>query len=525
MAELNVNDISISTINPTDKVFGFSSTESKAPTVKKLLSAAPGVMATGTCATAASTALKEVTSSDWVGSPGQSIIIEFSTENTADDITISINQGTAIAVYALNSSLRLGAGAIPAGAMIFTLNADGTKFYAHTDVVSKSDFQIKHADGSIKYFGKTSQDGFINTITNANLAIPPKENSKANFILLDNNTNTPDTSKYWQIECITYGINGTPPTQYFEQTARALGQGTVLEYIRSGSLSNSYSSSVTVIWGSWQKITPSTSIASGSTDPVTSNAINTALSGKQATLVSGTNIKTVAGTSLLGSGNIAVATMSGANAGAVCTTAKGISLKQVTIDGFTEYEGVTIKVMFQNGNGFVSTQNSGFNPLLKVGSNGNAYPILVPSAGTLISPKNHTGYWRGASSFSTEMWQPYTTLELMLVTYSSTISDTSYTKAWVVMGNPVVESWYSSTAGYTVFADGLIVQWGKTSAAPQNLYVYFESNTSYIILSDNPANKNSSLAMSEVYYPYSKSQISKYNNSESYSIMWFARGY
>lgn len=446
MAELNVNDISISTIDPTDKVFGFSSTASKAPTVNKLLSAAPGVMATGTCATAASTALKEVTSSDWVGSPGQSIIIEFSTVNTADDITISINQGTAIAVYALNSSLRLGAGAIPAGAMIFTLNADGTKFYAHTDVVSKSDFQIKHADGSIKYFGKTSQDGFINTITNANLAIPPKENSKANFILLDNNTNTPDTSKYWQIECITYGINGTPPTQYFEQTARALGQGTVLEYIRSGRLNNSYSSSATVTWGSWQQMTPGTSIIPGTTWPVTSGAISTALSGKQETLVSGTNIKTVAGTSLLGSGNIAVATMSGANAGGICSTAKATAAKTVSIDGFSLFTGVTVKVMFSNG-------NSAASPTLNVSSTGDI-DIKVNKAGSKVTPINHTGYWRGASSTSSEMWQPKTILELM---YDGT--------DWVIIGNPVVESYYASNKGYSVYADGKIEQWRYWNAA------------------------------------------------------------
>jgi hypothetical protein len=37
----------------------------------------------------------------------------------------------------------------------------------------------------------------------------------------------------------------------------------------------------------------------------TKTEVDTALSGKQATLVSGTNIKTVGGTTLLGSGNVA----------------------------------------------------------------------------------------------------------------------------------------------------------------------------------------------------------------------------
>lgn len=47
-------------------------------------------------------------------------------------------------------------------------------------------------------------------------------------------------------------------------------------------------------------------LSNDSENPVQNKVINTALSGKQATLVSGTNIKTVNNTSVLGSGNIAV---------------------------------------------------------------------------------------------------------------------------------------------------------------------------------------------------------------------------
>lgn len=524
MAELNVNDISISTINPTDKVFGFSPTASKAPTVNTLLSAAPGVMATGTCATADSTALKEVTSSDWVGSPGQSIIIEFSTANTADDITISINQGTAVAVYALNSSLRLGAGAIPAGAMIFTLNADGTKFYAHTDVVSKNDFQIKHADGSIKYFGNSSQDGFINSIKNANLAIPPKANSKANFILLDNNTNTPDTSKYWQIECITYGINGTPPIQYFEQTARALGQGTVLEYKRSGSLSNSYSSSATVTWGSWQQITPGTSIVPGTTWPVTSDSISTALSRKQEALVSGTNIKTVAGTSLLGSGNIAVATMSGANAGGICNTAKATAAKVVSINGFSLYTGATVKVMFSNGNNGITPTlnvNSTGAISIKVINNGIKKGIGIEANDAYVKSQKY-GYWQGASSKSYQIWAPNTILEFI---YDGT--------DWVIIGNPVVASYYTSDYGYIVYADGLIKQWCSVNTnSDKNTHTFKIdfSNTNWwgIYL---PESSNSGDDDSDVIDWYinkeekTKSGFTTYSSGNPTYPTWLAIGY
>lgn len=94
-----------------------------------------GIMATGTCSTAAGTAQKVVTSAKWTNKPGESIMVEFTYENTADNVTLKIGSNSAIPVYALNTAIRLGSGTIPAGPMIFTLSADGTKFYAHTVVV------------------------------------------------------------------------------------------------------------------------------------------------------------------------------------------------------------------------------------------------------------------------------------------------------------------------------------------------------------------------------------------------------
>ena len=129
------------------------------------------------------------------------------------------------------------------------------------------------------------------------------------------------------------------------------------------------------------------------------------------------------------------------NGGAICSTAKATQAKAVTISGFTLYTGVTVKVMFTLG-------NSASNPTLNVSSTG-AKSIKVIKAGAKVTPTNKTGYWRGATSTSSEMWQPYTTLELM---YDGT--------DFVIMGNPVVESYYSTTASYEVKADGQITQWG-----------------------------------------------------------------
>ena len=48
------------------------------------------------------------------------------------------------------------------------------------------------------------------------------------------------------------------------------------------------------------------SLSSTSTNPVQNKVINSALSGKQSTLVSGTNIKTINNNSILGSGNLSI---------------------------------------------------------------------------------------------------------------------------------------------------------------------------------------------------------------------------
>lgn len=136
--------------------------------------------------------------------------------------------------------------------------------------------------------------------------------------------------------------------------------------------------------------------------------------------------------------------MSASNAGALCSTGKTTQAKVVTLPGFALYAGVTVKVMFTNG-------NSIDNPTLNVTGTG-AKPIKVVKAGAKVVPVTHSGYWRGSTTTSVEMWQPYTILELM---YDGT--------DWVIVGNPTVESYSSSSASYEVKADGLIEQWGVTS--------------------------------------------------------------
>ena len=125
--------------------------------------------------------------------------------------------------------------------------------------------------------------------------------------------------------------------------------------------------------------------------------------------------------------------------GGLCNTTKSTAAKIVSIDNFVLKVGVIVTVMFTDG-------NSVDNPTLNVNNTG-AIPIKVVKNGAKIVPPAHTGYWRGATTTSVEMWQPYTILELM---YDGT--------DWVIVGNPTVESYSSSTASYEVKADGLIEQ-------------------------------------------------------------------
>ena len=141
--------------------------------------------------------------------------------------------------------------------------------------------------------------------------------------------------------------------------------------------------------------------------------------------------------------------------GVLCTTAAGTQVKAVDMPGFVLYAGATIKVLFQNA----CTVSY---PQLKVGDTA-AKKILAYRGGSPVDSnglKASTGKWRGAASASDEVWQAYTTLELM---YDGT--------NWVIMGDPVIESYFTTDYGYEKKANGLIKQWG--GQVKDNVPVYF----------------------------------------------------
>lgn len=91
-------------------------------------------------------------------------------------------------------------------------------------------------------------------------------------------------------------------------------------------------------------------------------------------------------------------------------------------------------------------------PTLNINGLG-AKPIKAVRAGQLVDIVAHTGYWAGASSKSKRVWDNNTTLELI---YDGT--------NWIVVGNPVLCSYFSSDKSYSVYANGYIEQWGRYDA-------------------------------------------------------------
>lgn len=97
---------------------------------------------------------------------------------------------------------------------------------------------------------------------------------------------------------VTSALGYTPPTTNTTYTTATTSA--------NGLMSSTDKAKLDGIAAGATKITVDSALSSSSTNPVQNKIINTALNAKQATLVSGTNIKTINGNSILGSGNLVV---------------------------------------------------------------------------------------------------------------------------------------------------------------------------------------------------------------------------
>ena len=202
--------------------------------------------------------------------------------------------------------------------------------------------------------------------------------------------------------------------------------------------------------------------------------------------------------------------------GVLCSTDAGTQVKEIpasAMPGFVLYAGATIKVLFQNA----CTVSY---PQLKVG-NTAAKTIMAYRGGSPVDSsglKASSGKWRGAASAFDEVWQTYTTLELM---YDGT--------NWVIMGDPVIESYFTTDYGYEKKANGLIRQWGidKTYANVHEITLPLSySNTDYVIMAMGLA--TSEYANANVLgYAVSANKIKLDTSQPSWKpyMYWFTIGY
>jgi hypothetical protein len=175
--------------------------------------------------------------------------------------------------------------------------------------------------------------------------------------------------------------------------------------------------------------------------------------------------------------------------GVICTSSPNSYPKTVSLSGFSLFNGATVRVLFQHGHNTLNVNSRG--PTLDVNSTG-AKDIVVRRNNKFYAPVSHTGYWDGATTTSTRMWDSYVTFELMYIAGTQNVynplDDTilsSQNGVWLIMGNPVVNSYFSNDSGYTVYANGLIEQWLRSATIPsEGTILQFPmsfSTTNYVV--------------------------------------------
>ena len=108
-------------------------------------------------------------------------------------------------------------------------------------------------------------------------------------------------------------------------------------------------------------------------------------------------------------------------------------------------------------------------PTLNINNLG-AKPIKAVRAGQLVDIIAHTGYWEGAGSTSQRVWDNNTTLELI---YDGT--------NWVVVGNPVLCSYFATDKSYSVYSNGYIQQWGEVEGITSSAQSEVQLLVNYIV--------------------------------------------
>lgn len=168
-----------------------------------------------------------------------------------------------------------------------------------------------------------------------------------NFALIGNTPDTPLVTSKYRHDSLVSAASGKQAT---------LVSGTNIKTVNGNSLLGSGDISITAgfAWGN------ATGTLSDQTD------LQTALNAKQATLVSGTNIKTVNSTSLLGSGDISITTVSG-NAGTATALQTARNINGVSFNGSAD---ITTAQFIRLTSTYTLTSQTGLQKIFNSTTNG-----------------------------------------------------------------------------------------------------------------------------------------------------------
>ena len=115
------------------------------------------------------------------------------------------------------------------------------------------------------------------------------------------------------------------------------------------------------------------------------------------------------------------------------------------------------------------------------------------------------------STYKHKVFDAFTTLELM---YTGTY--------WLIMGESILCDYASDTIGYTIKSNGLINQYGESTATSVNLFILYQTASSYKVLSSPVNNRNTARYDSEYFRRSTNGAIIK---SGTFQTSWETKGY
>lgn len=195
-----------------------------------------------------------------------------------------------------------------------------------------------------------------------------------------------------------------------------------------------------------------------------------------------------------------------------CNTAAGSGSRLLSFKRYTGalYTDLTITVRFKND---YYLDNSVDAVVIRAQSNLSDKKVFVSKDGQLIPMPTHlitrdgvTKYWA---------WQANTVLTLM---FDNTLDDGH--GGWIVIDNPVVLSYTSSTQNYLIYSTGLIKQYGltvlSTANVSHNLLIAYK-NTDYVITAIPTNSSNNDPSTGDTFCIRSKA-------ADSFSFRWNNHG-